>query len=296
MKTLAIITPTFNRAELLKVAFSSLINQTSKDFVWYVIDDGSRDNTLEVIEEIKKQADFEIVFRKKENGGKHSALNVAFDLVKEELILILDSDDELTENAVEMVISDYQEIKEDDSISGIGYLRCHKDKKVVGKPYTEDGIVDTFTNQRINKNTYGDKCEVFKSKVLTQYKFPEFENENFVSEATVWCKISLDYKMKFYNKAIYICEYQEGGLSDNVHKRLFKNPKGASSCYLSMSSKQVKLKPRLKYTIAYIVYSFAAKIKVKEQLKKVSSKFLYMLGFVPAWLIYIKKKRRYMNQ
>lgn len=293
MKTLAIITPTYNRAELLNVAFNSLNKQTNKDFVWYVIDDGSKDNTEEVIEQLKKQADFEIVFKRKENGGKHSALNVAFDLVQEDIILILDSDDELIENAVEMVIGDYQEIKNDDSICGIGYLKCHKDKTLIGKQYTEDGIVDTFANQRLNKNTYGDKCEVFKSKVLTKYKFPEFEGENFVGEATIWCKISLDYKMKFYNKAIYICEYLEGGLSDSVHKRLFKNPNGAVACYLSMSSKQMKFKPRLKYIIAYIVYSFAAKIRAKEQFRKVSSKFLYILGFLPAWLIYLKKKRDY---
>ncbi|MBO5955123.1 MAG: glycosyltransferase family 2 protein [Clostridia bacterium] len=293
MKTLAIITPTYNRAELLKIAFNSLCNQTNKDFVWYVIDDGSKDNTEEVVEQLKKQADFEIVFKRKENGGKHSALNVAFNLVQEELILILDSDDELIENAVEIKLSDYKEIENDNSICGIGYLRCYRDFKVIGKPYTEDGIEDTFTNQRINKNTYGDKCEVFKSKILTKYKFPEFKGENFVSEATIWCKISLDYKMKFYNKSIYICEYQEGGLSDGVHKRLFQNPNGAAACYLSMSSRQVALKPRFKYTIAYIVYSFVAGIKPKVQFKKVSSKLLYMLSFMPAWFIYLKKKRKY---
>ena len=293
MKTLAIITPTYNRAELLQLAFNSLKQQSSKDFVWYVIDDGSKDNTEEVVEQLTKQADFEIVFKRKENGGKHSALNVAFDLIKEELVLVLDSDDELIENAVETVICDYQEIKNNNLICGIGYLKCHKDRKIVGKPYTEDCIEDTFTNQRINKNTYGDKCEVFKSEILTKYKFPEFKGENFVSEATVWCKISLDYKMKFFNKAIYLCEYQEGGLSDGVHKRLFKNPNGAVACYLNMSSKQVALKPRFKYTIAYIVYSFVAGIKPKVQFKKVSSKLLYMLSFIPAWFIYLKKKRKY---
>ena len=295
MKTLAIITPTYNRAELLKIAFSSLQKQTNKDFVWYVIDDGSKDNTAEIMEELTKQADFEVVFKRKENGGKHSALNVAFDLIKEEITLILDSDDELLEEAVEIIIKDYSEIKDDDSICGVGYLRCYRDGRIIGKQYTQDGVVDTFTNQRINKNTYGDKCEVFKSKILTKYKFPEFEGENFVSESTIWCEMSLNYKMKFYNKPIYACEYLEGGLSDNVHKRLFKNPKGASACYLSMSSKQTNFKSRFKYSIAYIVYSFAAGIKAKEQFKNISSKFIFVLGFIPAWFIYLKKKRKYKN-
>lgn len=295
MKTLAIITPTYNRANLLHIAYQSLENQTSKDFVWYVIDDGSIDNTESIMQEIIKSASFKVIYHKKTNGGKHSALNVAYSLICEELTLILDSDDELTTDAVETILNDYISIKNDDTIGGLGYLKFNKAKnnEVVGKLYTQDTIVDTFTNQRINKNTYGDKCEVFKSNVLKQYPFPEFEGENFVSESTVWCKISLDYKMKFMNKGVYICEYQVGGLSDDVHKRLFNNPKGASACYLSMSGKQTKLKYRIKYTIAYTVYSLAAKIKLKQQFKRISSKFIYMLTFIPSWFIYLHKKRRF---
>lgn len=295
MKTLAIITPTYNRANLLNIAYQSLENQTIKDFVWYVIDDGSCDNTVQVMQDIINKASFDVIYEKKQNGGKHSALNRAYKLIQEELALILDSDDKLVNTAVETILADYPSIKNDPSICALGYLKFNKalNNQIVGKPYTQDGIIDTFTNQRINKNTYGDKCEVFKSEILKQYIFPEFEGENFVSESTVWCKMSLHYKMKFLNKGIYICEYQVDGLSDGVHKRLFNNPKGASACYLSMSSKQVKLIPRIKYTIAYTVYSFAAKIKAREQFENISSKFIYMLTFLPSWFIYLHKKRRY---
>lgn len=295
MKTLAIITPTYNRANLLHIAYQSLEKQTNKDFIWYVIDDGSTDNTKELMSEIINKASFKVVYQKKQNGGKHSALNFAYKLIDEELTLILDSDDELVDIAVETILNDYTLIKDEDTICGLGYLKLNKGQNnaVVGKPYTQDVIIDTFTNQRINKNTYGDKCEVFKSKILKQYPFPEFEGENFVSESAVWCKMSLDYKMKFINKGIYICEYQVGGLSDGIHRRLFNNPNGARACYLSMSSKQVKLMPRIKYTVAYTVYSFAAKTKVKEQFKKVASKFIYIATFIPSWFIYLRKKRRY---
>ena len=293
MKTLAIITPTFNRANYLQKAYLSLESQTKKDFVWYLIDDGSKDNTSEVVENLIKKSSFKIIFKSKENGGKHTALNTAYDLIKEELTLILDSDDELLPNAVETILNDYPQIKDNEKICGLGYLRCYKDSKIIGSPYTQDEIVDNFTNQRINKNTYGDKCEVFKTNILKQYKFPEFSGENFLSESVVWCKISLDYNMIFFNKAIYVCEYLEGGLSSNVHKRLFKNPLGAAECYLSMSGTQTKFLKRLKYTIAYTVYSFAAKTKIKEQFKNITSKFLYILGFIPSWIIYLHKKRKY---
>lgn len=295
MKTLAIITPTYNRAKYLESVYNSLENQTIKDFVWYVVDDGSKDNTCKVVEDLIKKSSFEIVFKSKENGGKHTALNTAYELIKEELTLILDSDDELLPDAVQTILTDYPQIKDNNKICGLGYLKCLKNLKVVGVPYTQNGIVDNFTNQRINKKVYGDKCEVYKSSILKQYKFPEFKGENFVSESVVWCKMSLDYDMKFFNKSIYACEYLEEGLSDNVHKRLFKNPLGAAECYLSMSGSQTKFLSRLKYTIAFAVYSFAAKTIVKEQYKRISSKFLYTLGVIPAWLIYLHKKRKFKD-
>lgn len=293
MKTLAIITPTYNRAKFLQEVYNSLNAQTVKDFVWYIIDDGSKDNSCEIAQNIKDTADFKVVFKSKTNGGKHTALNFAYNIIEEELTLILDSDDKLTSTAVATILEDYKKIKDNNKICGLGYLRCDFDLNVVGKLYTQDEIIDNFSNQRINNNTYGDKCEIFKTEILKKYPFPQFEGENFVSESAVWCKMSLDYDMLFINKAIYLCEYQSGGLSDNIHKRLFKNPKGATECYLSMSSKQVKFFPRLKYTMAFNVYSFACKTKFKEKFKKISSKFLFMLTLIPAWFIYLNKKRKY---
>ncbi|MBO5910272.1 MAG: glycosyltransferase family 2 protein [Clostridia bacterium] len=296
MKTMAIVTPTYNRGHLLKNVFDSLNKQTNKDFVWYIIDDGSADNTQEMVDELKQQTDIEIIYKYKDNGGKHTAINMALDIVAEELTLILDSDDQLLPNAVEVIMNDYVDIKQDNQICGLGYLKCHTNMNIVGKQYTQDVIVDTFTNQRINHNTYGDKCEIFKTEIFKKFRFPEFKDERFVSESAIWCKMSLEYKMKFFNKPIYMCEYLEGGLSDNVKRRLFKNPKGAVECYLMMSSKQAKFKPRFKYTIAYTVYSFAAKAKIKQQFKRVHSKFIYIATFIPAWIIYLTKKHKFKDK
>lgn len=293
MKTLAIVTPTYNRGHLLKDVFDSLCRQTNKDFVWYIIDDGSVDDTSKVVDEIKSDSDFDVIYKHKSNGGKHTAINQALDMVVEELILILDSDDQLLDNAVETILKDYPLIKYNNEICGLGYLKCHKDMAIVGKQYTQDGIIDNFTNQRINCNTFGDKCEIFKTEIFKKFRFPEFADEKFVSESAVWCKMSLEYKMKFFNKPIYMCEYLEGGLSDNVKKRLFNNPKGAVECYLVMGSKQAKFMPRLKYTVAYTVYSFNAKVKLKQQFKRVYSKLIYIATFIPSWFIYLYKKRKY---
>lgn len=290
---LAIVTPTYNRADLLTRLYDSLKKQTNKNFVWYIVDDGSVDKTSEVVENLKRENQVKIVYTKKTNGGKHTAINVALNLIEEAFLVIVDSDDFLKENAVEIILNDLNRIS-DNEFCGIGYLKEDTNGKITGRKYTQDQKIDTFVNERYNNNTYGDKCEVFKTEILKKFPFPEIEGENFVSESTVWCKMSGEYKILFLNKAIYICEYQDGGLSDGVHKRLFKNPKGAALCYKELSKKGFKFKIRVKYTIAYIVYSLAAGYTFKEiKQNHLENRILINLLYLPAKLYYKKLAKKY---
>lgn len=296
MKLLAIVTPNYNRPTLLNNLYQSLKTQTDKNFTWYIIDDGSQESPDVFVQKFLHENLFEIQYIKKQNGGKHTCINKAMEFVKEELTLIVDNDDMLLSHAVETIAKDYCEIKDNANLCGLGYLKVFSNGKIIGKPYTQNKIIDNFINQRYNKNTFGDKCEVFKTSVLKKYPFPVYKGENFLSESTIWCKMALKYNMLFQNKAIYVAEYQEEGLSAGVAKRLFLNPQGAVSCYLSMSTKPFKLKYKIKYTIAYIVYALASKMKFKQQYQLANSKFLFVLNFLPAWIIYLHKKRKYKGK
>lgn len=301
MIKLAILTPTYNREELICRCYESLKKQSKKDFVWYVVDDGSADNTEKVINEfISKNRDeklFKIVYIKKQNGGKHTALNEGLKHIGEKYVTILDSDDFYLENAVETILRDLPKIDDDDSICGIGYLKLDTDRKVIGKSYTKDGITESFVEQRYNKNTFGDKAEVFKTEILKKYPFPVFEGERFLSEATVWATMSGPYKMLFQNKGFYICDYRGGGLSDGVHKRLFNNPLGAKECYKVLSGKQFCFKLKVKYTIAYIIYALAAGFNLKEMEKDhFKNKFLITMLYLPALILFKRKQKIYSNQ
>lgn len=291
-KLIAVVTPTYNRAKLLPRLFESLVSQSEHDFKWYIVDDGSVDDTEKVVKSFKTKV-FEIEYIKQENGGKHTALNRAMSAIKEKLTFIVDSDDWLTSNAIETIKNDYPKISNDDRICGLGYLRCFNNMQTIGMQYTENGIVESFIEQRINKNTFGDKAEVYKTEILKQYPFPVFEGENFVSESTVWCDIALTYNLMFFNKNIYVCEYQEGGLSDGVHKRLFKNPQGAAACYLKMTSEPFKFRYKFKYTVAFSTYAYAAKIKFKDQLKMANSKRLLACIAFPAFILFKLKQRKF---
>ena len=85
-----ILTPTYNRAKTLPKLIESLCGQTSTNFQWLVIDDGSTDDTEAYIEALKQQnLPFEWEYHKKKNGGKHTALNAAHPYIKGDVVLIL---------------------------------------------------------------------------------------------------------------------------------------------------------------------------------------------------------------
>ena len=148
-----VCTPTYNRAHTLKRPFESLCRQKCKDFIWLVIDDGSTDETEDFIEECKKNknADFRIEYHKKENGGRHTALNFSYQFIKTEWVINLDSDDELTEDAIELLNSIIDTLPSDKQrfwqISG----RCidSATRKLIGKEYCED--INQYTGMKQRK-------------------------------------------------------------------------------------------------------------------------------------------------
>lgn len=290
MVKIAILTPTYNRAKCLDSLYNSLLKQTNYNFVWYIVDDGSTDETKQKVEFFKDNEKFEVEYIYKQNGGKHTALNVGVNQIKEPLTFIVDSDDYLTVDAVETILQDYSFIKDKKNVAGLSYLRMDTNGKCLGKQYSKDHFEDTYISERMNNNIWGDKAEIYKTDILKKYPFPAFKGEKFVSEATVWCNISQKYSLYFINKAIYVCEYLEEGYTKNIHKIIYNNPLGAIECYKEMSKKPVKFKLRLKYTVALNVYCMVAKEKI---FKHTNSKFWSFMLLVPSWLIYLNKKRKY---
>ena len=229
---ISIITATYNRESLLKRLYDSLCKQESKSFEWVVVDDGSIDNTENLITEFKNENRINIIYLKKENGGKHTALNLGIELANFPYVFFVDSDDVLPENSIKTIIdkigkislrSDYK------NLAGICGDKAHLDGQVVGS-VLEGEIVCSYIDFRYKYKIIGDKAEIFKTEILKKYKFPVFENEKFCPEALIWNRISKEYNMFFFNKTIYLCEYQNDGLSKQSY-RIRKNSPNATLLY-----------------------------------------------------------------
>lgn len=289
---LTIVTPAYNRADKLPALYESLCQQTSVDFNWLVVDDGSQDGTKQVIEKMEQEGRLLISYLYKPNGGKHTALNLAIKTVKTELFFIVDSDDVLTPDAVETILRDWDRVRDQD-LCGIGYLRGYDSSKVIGDRYTADGLVDTFINERYNRGINGDKAEVWVTKCLQEAGgFPEYPGERFISESVLWIKMARKRKMLFRNKIIYITEYLAGGLSDSGRALRFRCPHLMAYGSLETMSKEFSWKIRLKETLLYIVYCKFGHWTLK-RIWDCPYKILVLVGYLPGLLLHHYWKKKY---
>lgn len=230
---LTIFTPTYNRGYCIKNLYDSLKRQNYSDFEWIVVDDESSDNTAELFSQWSKEANFEIHYFRQSHGGKHRAINKGVSIAQGDYFFIVDSDDWITDDAVEYIYKWIDETKSLDNLCGFSGLRFFGDYIIGGKPNMNGAeYIDATNLERDKYNLSGDKAEIYKTSILKQFPLPEFENEYFVTEAVCWNAIAnAGYKVRWYNKPIYICEYLPDGLTKNGANEIeghIKNFKGFS--------------------------------------------------------------------
>ncbi len=287
---ITVLTPSYNRAYILKNAYNSLLKQTNKNFEWIIVDDGSTDNTKELVQKFVNDKKITIRYFKKSNGGKHTALNYGIKKAKGELLLILDSDDILTNSAIETVYKYHNKYKNHKNLCGYSFIKVFPNYKKIGKPLGVQEVISNHIDFRYNKNNLGDMEEVFKTSILKKYAFPVFNNERFLSEAIVWNKIALDYDTVYVNDSIYIADYIEDGLSKNFFKLVYRNPIGALENSNMFLIDRFKLSIRIKNAILYNGYCLTANYRFRKSYKKSNCKFLTTLFFVPGIMFYLYLK------
>lgn len=248
-----VFTPSYNRADYLPSAFESLKLQTCHDFEWVIVDDGSTDATESVVREMVESADenlFDIRYYKKENGGKHSAINLGVAQAHGDFFLILDSDDTLTPDAVATIKEKGAEIYGQSDIGGLCFYKAHTDGKIIASPVIDD-VVTNSIDMHFRLGITGDMMEVFQTKVLREFPFPMFEGEHFCPEALVWNRIAQKYKLHLFKNVLYYGDYIEGGLTDRTFQVRKNSPKATCLYYRELSQLNIPLKQKVKAWLNY---------------------------------------------
>lgn len=220
-----VFTPTYNRAYILPQLYESLCRQTCKDFEWLVVDDGSSDNTSELVDAWMAEGKIDIVYEKVPNGGKHRAINRGVRRARGELFFIVDSDDHITDDAIEWLHNENRDIWDNEEFCGVCGTKVFSDGTRIGNVSTFPVIECTATEFVYTHNISGDMAEVFKTSVLAENPFPEISGERFCTEALICNRIAdKGLKMRYCCKALMVCEYREDGLTAAAKKLQYANP------------------------------------------------------------------------
>ena len=225
MATLTIFTPAYNRSHTIGRTYTSLCRQTCKDFCWLIIDDGSTDNTKELVDGWINEGIVDITYIYQQNQGMHGAHNTAYRNIETPLNTCIDSDDYMPDDAVEKILRCWQTYG-NNNVAGIVGLDVTQDGAIIGTKFLE-GLTTTTLQGFYQAGGKGDKKIVYRTDIIKQYpEYPLFEGEKYVGLAYKYMLIDQDYELITLNEPLVIVEYQLDGSSFNMFKQYWKNPRG----------------------------------------------------------------------
>lgn len=295
MKTVTVLTTTYNRQDLLVNLYNSLKAQTNTDFEWLIIDDGSTDDTELAVKSFSNSI-FNVRYEKKQNGGKHTALNYAYRFIASPLTFIVDSDDKLTADAIDTIVKTYNKYKNEDDLCGFSFLRGTPDGGYLSDSGVKyDGLKATYVECRVNGSIGGDMAEVWYTDCLREFPFPEFEGEKFLGEDVVWVRMSEKYSMRFFNNVIYISDYLDDGLTKNRRRHNIQSPKGCVCRAEAFLDSDSNLKTKIKSILQYYIYSKFDNRTLGDIYTNCKQKFLLILFISPAHLLYLRWKKQHKD-
>ncbi|MFZ2636861.1 MAG: glycosyltransferase family A protein [Rectinemataceae bacterium] len=234
-----VLTPTYNRADLLPNLYGSLVVQSCGDFEWVIVDDGSADDTAETVKRFSEEGKLKIRYFRQENSGVHIALDNGYRYAAGELILAVADDDTLLPNALALIGEKWAALGDRSRLAGISFRKIDLDaKRAIGRTLAEDGVESDPVEIVYRYGIVGDKAEVLRADVLRQYPFPRLRGEKYFPVGYQFARIGEKYKIAYYNDVIYACRYLDTGLSRTLGKRMRKMPSGYRHYYAYMTGRK----------------------------------------------------------
>lgn len=288
---ITVITPTYNRAHTLSRAFDSLNSQRFKDFKWIIMDDGSTDNTADLVKEFKKQADFQIDYFQNPNQHKFHTVFEGIKKVETPFFTILDSDDSYPENALKILLSEAEKIENPDAYISVIGLSGYENGTVVGDVYPGNGFDGSIFEMRYKYKIKGDKNGIFITKSyqreLSNFDYSHIPKGIYIPQSVFFNTYDAKgLKTRFINQIIRIYHKDEQDQNSVSNTRWFgKNRYGLMLGHLSFLNSYGKTlynfpKALVRNLVGYQLYALANQkrfVEIQRELKHF--KFLSMLLF-----------------
>ncbi|WP_191556858.1 glycosyltransferase family 2 protein [Metabacillus idriensis] len=282
--TLTVFTPTYNRAYTLHLCYESLMRQTSKDFVWLIIDDGSSDGTKELIKKWKNENAVPIIYHYQENQGMHGAHNAAYERIETELNVCIDSDDYMADDAVEKIVQLWKK-HGSEKFAGIVGLDATPDGKIIGTKMPDDLNESTLSGLYGKHKVRGDKKLVYRTELTTKTPpYPIFSGEKYCPLSYKYLLIDQMCPLLILNEILCHVEYLPDGSSLNMINQYKRNPNGFAFFRKTGIKFSPTWKDRFRESVHYV--SSSLMIKNKRFLFESPRKFVTLLATPLGILLY----------
>jgi glycosyltransferase involved in cell wall biosynthesis len=249
---LTIFTPTYNRAYTLHLCYESLKRQSCRDFLWLIIDDGSTDNTKDLVQHWKSEGHVPIRYHFQENLGMHGAHNTAYELIDTELNVCIDSDDFMPDDAVEKIIT-YWDKNGGSQFAGIVGLDADPNGIIIGTKMPDNLNASTLSNLYGIHKVKGDKKLVYRSELTRKTPpYPIFPGEKYCPLSYKYILIDQLYPLLIMNEILCYVEYLSDGSSMNIINQYKRNPRGFSFFRKVAMKYAPNFKERFRESIHYV--------------------------------------------
>jgi len=295
MPRVTVLTLTYNRCHTLSRVFSSLCDQTFRDFEWLLIDDGSDDATATAVEQWRRsKPGFEIRYHWQPNAGKHIAHNRGVALARGEFCSIIDSDDWYLPTALERLVGHWDAIpaEERPRYANVECLCMLPDGALVGSPFPRDVFDSDNLAIRFVRERAGDTRGMYRTDVLKTHRFPEEFRCGYVPESLVWDRVAQRYRSRFVNEVVGYTEYQRGGLSDLPSTARFTNPRP----WVLVYAQRLEMKHRLpaaevlRSGANYVRFSLHDRVPPRAQFVRAPARALCILAAPAGLALYLRDR------
>ena len=287
-KRVSIITPVYNRREELQRALMSIKNQIYREIEYIIVNDGSAIDIDDIVLTFMDVVSFPVLYIKKENGGVHTARNIAISHARGEMICCCDSDDELLPNAVEILISKWDSIDADKKpLYREICARCVDEKGNEDGPEFPQGINELPWKKayKLSNKIGGEHFGFWRRDTLLECPWPEPEGITFVAECIVWDKLSKKYRSYFVNDAVRVYHKENDESYTRSKKDSIQSIKNScwNRAYL-INYWRIDAKPKMPYLKAMISYIVFKQILKR---KKVNVKWIKLDHFVDRFVCFL---------
>lgn len=297
MERITVFTPTYNRATSLHRVYESLCLQTYTDFLWIIVDDGSNDNTKEIVKKFQSSSKFKIIYIYEENRGKHYAINRALMETTSEFFLIADSDDSFTNDALQTFIEVYDSIPDAKKSQFKGVIaKCYNGEtgESIGK-FPKEIFDGNDLDSLFKLKLRFEKWNFIKTSIMKEIPFPEPDEKlKFFPETVVWCRMARKYKTRYVDKCLRAYYHdQSNSIVKNIDRSketrylwlyyineamdyLWKSPKYFFQAFIGLSRDTILSCKKLCDT--------------KKEINKLWKRLIFTL-LIPIGYLFAKKKR-----